>query len=283
MAAPRPRIGGYVIHGDNAVTLGACLQSLAAVCDEVVAVDSGSTDGSAELVRAAGAQAVAVPWRGYGASRQAAVEALGGCELLFYLDSDEWLEPAAQRALVERLHALDGAAPGLRLLRRNWAVDGQRRWLYGADWRFRVVRRALASWAPEMLVHEKLPPHPAPRVRIPIEHAFFDGGPRRGHKDFRYALLWALQHAGSSRRAGAELPRAAFRFLKDGVLKGAGLRGGLAGWRLAAQVARTHAARYRLLGEVRAGAYPELLALYRRGELGALFAAVAQLREPVVR
>ncbi len=56
------RLGGFVIHGNAAPTLTACLESLVAVCDTVVAVDSGSTDGSAELVARVGARAVSHPW-----------------------------------------------------------------------------------------------------------------------------------------------------------------------------------------------------------------------------
>src|SRR4051794_7968011 len=93
------RLGGYVIHGNNRDTLGACLEALLAVCDEVVALDSRSTDGSVELAQRLGARSVSHAWRGYGAARAAAMDALGPCDYVFYLDSDERLEPEALRVL----------------------------------------------------------------------------------------------------------------------------------------------------------------------------------------
>ncbi len=83
------RLGGFVLFRNNARTLDACLTSLHRVCDEVVAIDTGSADGSAALAQARGTRRLARPWRGYGEARAAAAEALRGCDYLFYLDSDE--------------------------------------------------------------------------------------------------------------------------------------------------------------------------------------------------
>ena len=66
------RLGGFVIHGNNADTLARCLDAIAAVADEVVAVDSCSSDGSAELARSRGIRQVVHRWEGYGAARQVA-------------------------------------------------------------------------------------------------------------------------------------------------------------------------------------------------------------------
>ncbi|MFK9339948.1 glycosyltransferase, partial [Escherichia coli] len=85
------KLGGFVIHGNNVETLGACLDSLRSVSDEVVAVDSCSTDGSARLDEERGVRRIELPWQGYGAARAAAAEALRGCDYLFFLDADERL------------------------------------------------------------------------------------------------------------------------------------------------------------------------------------------------
>src|SRR5258708_32598695 len=94
-------LGGVCLHGNGKARLAACLESLAAVCDEVVAVDSGSSDGSAQLVLGAGVRAVSHPWQGYGAARARAVSELRACDWLFYLDSHERLEPPARERIVQ--------------------------------------------------------------------------------------------------------------------------------------------------------------------------------------
>jgi len=135
------RLGGFVIHGSAAATLGACLESLAAVCDELVAVDSGSCDGSAELVRASGARRVEHPWCGYGAARVAAVAALAPCDYVFFLDSDERLLPGAVEA-IRRWKESSPAAPYVRLALRDWAELPGRRFLFRTEHRVRGGRRA---------------------------------------------------------------------------------------------------------------------------------------------
>ena len=56
---------------------------------EIIVVDNGSTDGTAERARAAGARVVAEPHRGYGRACQAGANAIsGGCEVIVFLDGD---------------------------------------------------------------------------------------------------------------------------------------------------------------------------------------------------
>src|SRR5512138_1280149 len=135
------RLGGFVIHGDNAGTLGPCLDSLAAVCDDLVAVDSCSTDGSAALAAARGFRVIRHPWEGYGAARAAAVAALPDCDWILFLDSDEWLERPALDA-IRRFKESPPAEPCVKVTRRDWAaLDGGPRFLYRRVHHIRLVRR----------------------------------------------------------------------------------------------------------------------------------------------
>lgn len=271
------RVGGYVIHHNNRETLGACLESLRAVCDEVVALDSGSTDGSVGLARALGAHSISRAWEGYGAARAAAVAALGACDYVFFLDSDEHLEPAALQAL-RTWRDSQPQAPAYLLPRRDWVELEGCRFRYRTEWRARLVRRDVAAWRPEMIVHEALPRMKAVRVRAPIEHRFATSVDGRSRKEERYALLWAVRaHAEGRRLKPAFLQRPA-HLVRDCLLHGALWRGGAAAVRLAWVVAGYHSAKYRYLRELRQGRYPELVQAFQERRYGELFERVREGR-----
>lgn len=269
------KLGGYVIHGNSASTLGACLDALQSVCDEVVAVDSQSTDGSAELVRARGVRTVNTPWRGYGAARAEAVKLLGDFDYLFFLDADEWVE-AQSLAMLREWKASSPALPLYTVKRRNWVTLPTKRFLFFTDTRARLVRRDAAVWKPEMIVHEALPKLPSAASGVRIEHTFATSIDDREKKDDQYALLWALRSAREGKKVKSPgLERSAHLF-RNLFVHAALFRGGGEGARLSAAVARYHARKYEYLGRVRRGEFPELSAAYDRGDYERVFQLVRE-------
>ncbi|HET7752824.1 MAG TPA: glycosyltransferase family 2 protein [Anaeromyxobacteraceae bacterium] len=267
------RLGGYVIHGDSRDTLARCLDSLLAVCDEVVAVDSGSTDGSARLVDERGVRRIVHPWEGFGAARRVAAEALAHCDYQLFLDSDEWLEPGA----AERLRAWKASRPDRPLYavtRRDWADLPTGRFLFSSELQVRIARSDAAKWDPRNLVHEALPRRDAVRTGIPIEHRFATDVAAVRAKEERYALLWALDAHARGKRPRAPLPRLLVHAFRFGIVKGAALRGGSPGLELAWVFARYHARKHELLAEIARGGHPEAVAALREGRLRDLYAIV---------
>jgi (heptosyl)LPS beta-1,4-glucosyltransferase len=267
------RLAGYVIHGNSAATLARCLDSLLAVCDDVVAVDSASTDGSAALVRARGVRAVVHPWEGYGAARVAAVEALPPCDWVFFLDSDEYLLDDAIAA-VRAWKAGSPAAPHYTLVRRDWADLPGRRFLFRTERHVRLVRRDCATWRADMVVHEALPPRPTLALAAHIEHRFVTTLEQRRDKEDRYALLWALRATNEGWRRKPVWPQRATHTFRNAIAKGAALRGGVDGLRLAWNVSRYHARKHAYLAAVQRGEHAEALAALREGRIGDLFRLV---------
>jgi glycosyltransferase involved in cell wall biosynthesis len=91
-----------LIVRDEQDVLGGCLASLDGVVDEVVVVDTGSTDDSAAIARSAGAHVHHHPWTGdFSRARNYALERANGNWIL-YIDADERLRPVT-RATVEDL------------------------------------------------------------------------------------------------------------------------------------------------------------------------------------
>jgi len=112
-----PPISAVVTSFNSAATLAACLRSLA-FCDEVLVLDSGSTDDSHAIARENGARLLVQPFRGYAAQKQAAIDQARH-DWVLLLDSDEWLQEGAADSLRAALAAA-GECAGFSLRRREW-------------------------------------------------------------------------------------------------------------------------------------------------------------------
>jgi len=268
------KLGAFVIHGNAAGELDRCLESLGAVADEVVAVDSCSIDGSAAIDAARGVRRVELPWQGYGAARAAAAAALADCDYVFFLDSDEWLLPDATEALRAWKRSTP-EAPYYLLHRRDWAELPGHRFLFGEERHVRIFRRGMATWTPRQIVHEALPRDGGVELPIRIEHRFATSLEAFEAKEARYALLWAVQaHADGRRPKWPPTQRLAHAF-RLGVARGAVLRGGLDAWRLAWGFGRYHARKHATLAALRRGERSELVRAYAEGRLGDLYRLLA--------
>lgn len=126
--------------------LGACLRSCE-FADEVVVIDSGSTDGSGDIARAAGAQVVDFGWNGQLPKKKnwALANVPWRHEWVFILDADERI-PAALAAEIRQTIAAP-TCDGYYVNRRFWFLDG---WLmhcgYYPSWNLRLFRHQLGRY-----------------------------------------------------------------------------------------------------------------------------------------
>jgi len=133
-----PPLSVTVITRNEEMNLPRLLASVRDVADEVLVVDSGSTDRTVELARDAGARTLFHDWVDYGTQRLFAV-AQAHHDWILSLDADEWLSPelaAAIRAEMARPEAERQA--GYRLHFRHRAFGRMAR--FGAQWRDRRIR-----------------------------------------------------------------------------------------------------------------------------------------------
>ncbi len=84
-------ITACIIARNEARALPACLESVA-FCREMVVVDSGSTDATVAIARAAGARVVEQPWLGFAAQRNVALDHAHG-QWVLEIDADERISP----------------------------------------------------------------------------------------------------------------------------------------------------------------------------------------------
>jgi len=95
-------LAATLITKNEEAVLDACLASVRGVVDEIVVVDTGSTDSTVEIAERHGARVAHHPWAGdFAAARNAALD-LTDCDWILYIDADERLA-AIDRADVETL------------------------------------------------------------------------------------------------------------------------------------------------------------------------------------
>lgn len=148
----RHRLSAVIITLNTASQLESCLQSLA-FADEIVVVDSGSTDRTVEIAKGLGARVVRQAWLGYGPQKRLAVEQASN-DWVLCVDADERVSPEL-RSSIEK--ALGGAAfRAYQMARCNRFLG---RWLrHGEgypDWILRLFDRRVARWSDDP-VHEKV-------------------------------------------------------------------------------------------------------------------------------
>lgn len=112
----RPALSAVVTTFNSARTLRACLTSLA-FCDEILVLDSGSTDATADIARTHGARLIVEPFKGYSAQKQSAIDHAEH-DWVLLLDSDECLDANASQRIEQALAWAPRA--GYRLPRREW-------------------------------------------------------------------------------------------------------------------------------------------------------------------
>ena len=220
---------GLIIAKDEELHLPACLESVA-FCDEVLVIDSGSTDRTRELAAAAGARVLLrAPWPGFAAQRNKGFEEARHDWVLF-LDADERISPAL-REEVQALRARGFDKAGYRVPRVAHYLG---RWVRGTDWypdwQLRLFDRRCGR-CPQALVHESVHVDGSVgRLRGELQHLPYSDIADHVRTIDDYTTLWSQQAYESGRRTSVtELVLSpAFALLRNYVLRG-GLLYGRAG------------------------------------------------------
>lgn len=101
-------VSAFIIAKNEEVRIGRVIEALRGWVDDIVVVDSGSTDRTVEIAQAQGAQVHFNPWTGYGPQKSFG-ERLCRHDWVLNVDADEVVSPE----LAAEIRALfaDGAAP----------------------------------------------------------------------------------------------------------------------------------------------------------------------------
>lgn len=227
-----PRISAIIPCKNERSHILACVGSLESVADEVIVADSGSTDGTLDLVRAhGGCRLIEHEWIGYARFKNWAIPQARHPWVLL-VDADERvtaeLGVEIRRAVADAGDHVDG----FWLPRRNhFHGIPIRRSGWGSDRVCRLIRRDRCRYR-DTRVHEEIDisPERAGRLKHPLLHFTHASYDEILDKTVRYAALSARDayHRGVRASYLRMLTVAPLRFLRSYLLKG-GLFDGIAG------------------------------------------------------
>jgi glycosyltransferase involved in cell wall biosynthesis len=149
VSEPLP-LSAALITKNEEQNLSHCLHGLS-FADDIVVVDSGSTDRTVQIAEAFGCRVFVEDWKGYGPQKNSAIEKCTH-EWVLLLDADERLPAETHKAITRILAKPD--ADAYRFRRKNY-LHG--RWLkhsgYWPDRQVRLVNRTQGSFTGA--IHEK--------------------------------------------------------------------------------------------------------------------------------
>ncbi|TVR37120.1 MAG: glycosyltransferase family 2 protein [Cryomorphaceae bacterium] len=180
-----------IITLNEAERIDRCIRSVQGLSDDILVVDSGSTDDTVALAEKAGARVVHQNWLGFGAQKKFATSQ-SRHDWVLALDADEWLSDALKQSIADVLQ--NPEADAYEMPRRNLFLG---RWLrHGEgypDYSLRLYNRNKANWR-EDRVHEAV--HcsgKVGRLKGDLMHQSADTLQQYLHKHNRYTSLQAEQ------------------------------------------------------------------------------------------
>lgn len=214
-----PSLSVIVITKNEAHNIAACLRSVA-FADQIVLLDSGSTDDTVEIARATGAEVSENrEWKGFGAQKNRALF-LARCDWVFSIDADERVTPALQAQI---LLAMKGGAREVYSVSRLSSYCGQ--YMRHSGWYpdkvIRLFKRGAASFSGE-LVHEKvITSYPAGHLDAILLHESFNDFEAVLDKLNRYSTAGALalDARGRSASVGKAVAHGLWAFFRTYLLQ----------------------------------------------------------------
>ncbi|MGB3289234.1 MAG: glycosyltransferase family 2 protein [Burkholderiaceae bacterium] len=155
------KLSVIIITKNEAAHIGACIDSVA-FADQVIVVDSGSTDATREIAEGKGAKVSLTPdWPGFGPQKNRALDLAEG-EWVLSIDADERVTPELAQAILRELEHPRAEAYKIARL-SNFGG----RWIRHSGWWpdhvLRLFKRGTARFK-DVAVHESVLPRSQPQI-----------------------------------------------------------------------------------------------------------------------
>lgn len=226
-AAPSPKLSVYIITYNEADKIADAIRSVL-WADEVLVLDSNSTDTTAKIATELGVTVRQIPFTTFGKLRNDAIAACAH-EWVFSLDADERCTPAAREEIAAVLAS--PAADAYYVPRRNWFMG---RWIRHCGWypdyrQPQLFRRGALVFDDKEEVHESFVVRgnigyfKSSIIQVPFQNL-----EQLVHKMQRYSTLGARKLERRKKRfgMGTALVHGLWAFFRIYVIK----RGFLDGW-----------------------------------------------------
>jgi len=117
-----------MIVKDEERHLARCLRSLEPVADELIVVDTGSSDLTKDIARAFGAKVFDFAWTGSFAEARNYSLSMAQSDWILHYDADEVLSPLDYDALTSLLRTQKSSSAAFQLTARNYTLDQPQGW-----------------------------------------------------------------------------------------------------------------------------------------------------------
>lgn len=196
---PSLRISACVITLNEERNLSRSLASLRTIADEIVVVDSGSTDRTEAIAREHGAHFFVRAWTNYAEQKNYAAECAAN-DWIFSMDADEELSSALQTSLLD-WKKRQAKTTVYEVARRAWYLG---KWIRFSGWypdfQRRLYRRDTARFSG--MVHEALRfEGPPGRLHGDLLHYTLESFAEHESKVERYTTLAAEQMYAAGKRS----------------------------------------------------------------------------------
>jgi len=220
-----PKLSVTIITNNEEKNIGLCLESVS-FADEIIVVDSHSSDNTRSIAEQHGARVFIRDWKGYGPAKREAVKLASG-EWILSLDADEALSPKLQLDIKQALDG-DSEFTGFYLKRKTQFLG---RWIMHCGWYpdlvLRLFRKDKGNFN-DSLIHEGVElDGRAGTLDGEILHYCYQSMEQYLEKSNRYTSIGAREAYKAGKRAGwFDLTvRPVFSFFNHYILKSGYLDG----------------------------------------------------------
>lgn len=215
-----PTLTLAMIVKNEAKHLAACLDSVADLVNEIIIVDSGSTDDTPTIAAQYGAKFYShTDWQGFGKQRQIAQQYATG-DYILWLDADERLTPELRQEIARVLRQ-DVGNIAYQINRLSYAFGEPMRYCWYPDYVLRLYPRHLGQYG-DAAVHESVAlAHDVVVQKLSgdLLHYTYDDFGQYLNKMLSYSELWAQQHQHKRVNLFAGCLKAIWAFIRFYIVK----------------------------------------------------------------
>jgi (heptosyl)LPS beta-1,4-glucosyltransferase len=244
-------ISAVIITFNEELNIRRCIESLMNVVDEIIVVDSFSTDQTKAICDQYPIKFIQIDWMGYSQTKNYG-NSLTSHNYILSIDADE----ALSRELQDEIKLIKkGDLEGVYAINRITNYCGK--WIYHSgwfpDWKFRLFPKRSCKWN-DSIVHEELE-FPSllrnKRMNGLLEHYSYHSFKQHQEKADKYSILTAQKYYNQNKKSGVLSPffSSIARFLSMYVIK-LGFLDGYSGYKIAIISAKSNYLKYKELNRL---------------------------------